>query len=79
MQVAADLRVDGRVVNAALLGRVLLTGGFLLAEGTPVGTRTPYTGSLLGEIPTVYWFDTVDNAWYSASTGGACLAYFPGV
>lgn len=76
MRIAADAQVDGRIINAQLLGRVLLTGGFLLTEGTPVGTRTPYTGSLLGETPTSYWFDSSDSAWYTASTEGVVLAYF---
>jgi hypothetical protein len=69
----ANLITENNATHTAIRNRILLSGGFLLTEGTAVGNRTPYTGSLIGETSTSYWFDTGDDKWYDASTGGNVL------
>ena len=63
--------------DTTLRNRMLLTQGFLLTEGTTTGTRTEYSGSLVGEEPQAYFFDSSDNTWYDAITGGNALIAFP--
>jgi hypothetical protein len=69
----ANLITENNATHTAIRNRILLSGGFLLTEGTAVGNRTPYTGSLIGETSTSYWFDSGDDKWYDASTGGNVL------
>ena len=63
--------------DLALKYSVLLTRGFLFTEGTAVGTRTPYTGTLTtSDGEKIYFFDSSDDGWYATSTGGTKLVGF---
>ena len=75
--------------SAAEINRSLLTGGFLLARDADqdLNTRQAYTGSLLGETSTTYWFDetametisglATEGVWYDANAAGNALIGFP--
>ena len=57
----------------------LLTGGFLLTEGTATeGTRDLYTDDdgRFGPVGEEYYFDNGDNNWYLEPTGGTALIGF---
>ena len=67
----------GAATNEATRNDILLAGGFiLLVEGTVTGTRTQYTGSIAGFTSTDYFFDSADDSWYDAVTGGNRLIGF---
>ena len=68
----------GLVERQRLAG--LLTGGFLLPQpATQTGSRTEYIDELgrYGDLNTSYYFDSTDNRWYDADTGGNELIRFP--
>jgi chromosome segregation ATPase len=60
-------RYDGadfiKVFDTDVRNRALLSGGFTLTEGTVVNGRTPYTGSLIGEPETTYWWNDTQGRW----------------
>ena len=73
----ANAVAQSELINANIRNSILLTGGFvLLTEGNVTGNRTEYSGSLVGETTTSYYYDSSDDSWYDASTGGNLLIGF---
>ncbi len=68
-----ELNFNRRIRDALLLG----SGFILLTEGNTTGTRTAYTGSIIGEPTTTYYFDSNSSAWFDAVTGGNLIIAFP--
>ena len=68
----------GLVARQRLAG--LLAGGFLLPQDTAhTGSRDKYDDEFgrYGDLNTSYYFDSTDNRWYDADTGGNELIRFP--
>ena len=63
--------------DIALKYNVLLSRGFTFTEGATTGTRTAYTGTLTtADGSTTYYFDSSDDGWYAAVSGGTKLIGF---